>query len=360
MTMNCLLIISLIYIVIHHIIIMFSNIFVLEYIYPYISNLIDYYIKYALDTYNDYIINQSTNDDIYHQTYSHHYINKKKLNKNKLNKNIQLLSLLTCPICYNIYDKIYICPNGHSLCSKCFNNSDTCSYCRCEINKNTRNRALEEMLENMELPCSYYKYGCPKFILNKDRCKHESHCPFLPIKCHIDNCLFESNYTDMKEHILNKHSINNLMTSDSNIHHNYNLIFDIQQNINFNALNDLCNIFTVLDTNDNLIFIKWFIQTGLLKNLQHDEPNELCKNKALCFVLLGIHNNNFNINIYNKNEKKFGKYTMLNKLKNNINYCNTIAIPLSSVYDIKHTHFNIDINIYEKNSKKIKFKPLLT
>lgn len=351
---NYLLILSVIYIIIYQIFITFthtfSNIFVIEYIYPYISGLIGTYINTFLDTYSNVNLdNSGLYDNTYQQIYSHHYTHKSKLNDKKLykNKSIHLLSLLTCPICYNMYDKIYVCPNGHSLCSKCFNNSNICSYCRANIDINTRNRVLEEMLENMKLPCSYYKYGCNRDILNIDRNKHESHCLHQPLKCHIDLCNHESNYNDMVDHIYNIHG-NEMISSNKNIHHSFKFVFNIQNNINFASLNDNCNIFKILDINNNLIFVKWFIQTGLLKNLQYDDPNELCKNKALCFVLLGIHNNKFNINIYNKYETKFGKYTMLNKLKNNINYCNTIAIPLVSVYDIKHTEFNIDVMIYEK------------
>ncbi len=348
---NCLLIISIIYIFIYETIItctnVFSNMFIIEYIYPYISNLIGSSINTLVDSYN----NISYDNNTYQYIYKHHYENKSNINEIYKDNNVHLLSLLTCPICYNIYDKIYVCPNGHSLCSKCIrDNSNVCSYCRESINLNTRNRVLEEMLENMKLPCSYYKFGCKKTILNNTRCKHESNCIYQPLKCHIDLCNHEANYKDMKEHIYNKHYNNyyNIIKSDLNCHHVFKLTFDILKHINFISLNNNSNIFKILDINDNLIYVKWFIQSGLLKNTQYDNPNELCKNKALCFVLLGIHNNKFNINIYNKQISKFGKYTLLNKLKNNIEYCNTIAIPLVSVYDIRHTDFNIDIVIYEK------------
>lgn len=350
---NYLLILSIIYIFINQIIITFthafSNIFVIEYIYPYISNLIGTGINTFIDSYNNTYYDNTYNNT-YVDMYSHHNDYKSRINDKKIykNNNVHLLSLLTCPICYNIYDKIYVCPNGHSLCSKCFNNSNICSFCRSNIDSNTRNRVLEEMLENMKLPCSYYKYGCTKDILNNNRFKHESHCAHKPLQCHFDLCTHDANYNDMIDHIHNIHNYDDIIKSNSNIHHSFKFTFDISRLINFTALNNNSNIFKILDVNNNLIFVKWFIQTGLLKNLQYDDPNELCKNKALCFVLLSIHNNKFNINIHNKNESKFGKYTLLNKLKNNIDYCNTIAIPLVSVYDIKHTDFNIDIIIYEK------------
>lgn len=355
---NYLLILSIIYIFIYQTIItftnVFSNIFVVEYIYPYLSNLIDSGINSFIDTYNNTYYN-NTYDDSFYNIYSHHNKHKTKLNNKNIYKdnNVHILSLLTCPICYNIYDKIYVCPNGHSLCSKCFYNSNICSYCRVNIDSNTRNRVLEEMLESMKLPCSYYKFGCRKNILNNNRCKHEYHCTYKPLKCHLDLCNHESNYCDMIHHINNTHNYYDIIKSNSDIHHYFQFSFDVSQNINFTSLNENCNIFKILDINNNLIFIKWFIQTGMLKNMQYNDPNELCKNKALCFVLLGIHNNKFNINIYNKQITKFGKYTLLNKLKNNIDYCNTITIPLVSVYDIKHTYFNIDIMIYEK-VKRIK------
>lgn len=345
---------SIIYIVIYHILLIFSNILLIEYIYPYISNMINRYLNFITNMFNNYSINYN-NTSNYELLYDHHNKYKDKLNNKKIYEdvNIHLLSLLTCPICYNLYDKIYICPNGHSLCHKCYSSSNICSFCRIEINNNTRNRALEEIVENIQLPCSYYKYGCSKFILNIERNSHENRCCFKPIKCKIDNCIYQSNYEDMKKHINNEHFNINIIQNKSDINYKFNLTFNINQYIKFdkNLITSLnSDIFSILDTGKFLIFVKWFISGNTNYS---DNINEYYSNKKISFTLLSEKNNNFSIDVYNKEEKKFGKYTMLNKLKNIVNNCNTISIPLSSLYYIKDSNFNIDVTIYKRNKKKI-------
>ena len=369
--MNFLLLSSIFYLIFYYILILFYNIFIIDYIYPYATSIIDRSVNSCIDYFNNYDLNNDLYNNSYNNIYSYHYYYKKNINKNKLfkNKNLFLLTFLTCPICYNIFDKIYVCQNGHSVCNNCFSNSNICSFCRIDINKNTRNRVLEDLLDNFKLPCSFYNYGCNKLLFNNIRHKHELKCIHQPLKCCFNNCVFHSNYTDLKKHIHEQHHFYDFITPSSDVYSVSNFIFNISHFIDFNNLSDKYNIFKIIDIDNNIIFVNFFIQTNQLNNNSSSDINNLYLNKALCFSLLGTRSNKFSINIYNSNSfspingdfksnkfnNKFGKYTLFNKINKNICYNNTICIPLASVFNIKDSSFNIDIIVYNSFNNNIKF-----
>ena len=62
----------------------------------------------------------------------------------------------------------------------------------------------------------------------------------------------------------------------------YKLKFDINNNIDFNNLNNSKNTFTVLNTYDNLVYVIWYIQNNTNYN------DNSYKNKALAFHYYAI------------------------------------------------------------------------
>jgi len=69
---------------------------------------------------------------------------------------------LKCPICVHFYQpKVFICQNGHSICSNCFENRKRkrCWSCRTLLN-GARNHALEKVILDTTFPCQYRKHGC--------------------------------------------------------------------------------------------------------------------------------------------------------------------------------------------------------
>ncbi len=59
------------------------------------------------------------------------------------------LNIIECPICLETYDVPLICPCGHTLCSKCYENLSECPYDKVEINKDVRikNFSIVQLLE---------------------------------------------------------------------------------------------------------------------------------------------------------------------------------------------------------------------
>lgn len=74
--------------------------------------------------------------------------------------NETLSSKLECPICIEyLCAPIYICANGHSICSKCKKKIRTCPFCQVAIG-NSRNYTLEEICGTLEVCCANAIKGC--------------------------------------------------------------------------------------------------------------------------------------------------------------------------------------------------------
>lgn len=357
--MKGIILLSILYIVIEYLINISINIIFIERVYPAINYTINGFINWIDRAYNRFINLLNYNDYEresyinYDNIYKKHYngVNKEKLeyiNSTYKDNNIKMLSSFTCPICYNIYESVFICPNGHSLCSECFESHKDCPFCRSTISQSSRNRVMEEMMESIELPCSYYLYGCKKCLKSSDRKKHELKCKFKPWKCTIDGCIHKCNKKDNIEHIKNKHSkyeIVALQKTNDNIYKTtiiFNLNTDMMNKIN--TMNT-SNLIKILNIKNNLYYIKWYIQTCTF-NVNTRES------KALCLSLISTSNNKFSMYAYNNEISDFGKYNIVNKIKNKLDYCNTLVIPLDIILNnTAIDKFNIDINIYEKCKK---------
>lgn len=91
---------------------------------------------------------------------------------------------LECPICYDYYTSpIFLCPNGHSICSICSSHSCACPLCRAIINPASCNLALEKLLDQITIACKFK--GCNEVISLGRRQTHYQKCPYNNyITCH--------------------------------------------------------------------------------------------------------------------------------------------------------------------------------
>ncbi|KAL1086367.1 hypothetical protein V6Z11_D08G111800 [Gossypium hirsutum] len=92
--------------------------------------------------------------------------------------------LLECPVCTNsMYPPIHQCHNGHTICSTCKTRvHHRCPTCRQELG-DIRCLALEKVAESLEMPCKYYKLGCPEIFPYYSKLKHEAMCNYRPYNC---------------------------------------------------------------------------------------------------------------------------------------------------------------------------------
>ncbi|CAG2058793.1 unnamed protein product [Timema podura] len=94
-----------------------------------------------------------------------------------------LVRLLECPVCSEyMTEKIFICRNGHNVCSTCKPKLGNCPTCRGELIE-TRCLFAENIAQKLLYPCMHSDYGCPKRLLLKDKKKHESKCVYSLHEC---------------------------------------------------------------------------------------------------------------------------------------------------------------------------------
>jgi len=96
-----------------------------------------------------------------------------------------LRSSVLCPVCLDVPSSgpIFICPNGHSVCSTCKRNK--CPTCRAAMGS-IRNRVAEMVINVIDHECSHD--GCAEQIPLSQLHQHEEDCPFKPILCPGASC----------------------------------------------------------------------------------------------------------------------------------------------------------------------------
>jgi len=106
---------------------------------------------------------------------------------------------LECPICYEyLKPPIWMCENGHSICSKCKQKLKTCPSCRRPFLP-TRNLALESLSEMFVSKNTISK--------SSESTAKKYKCPFSTIS--KEECAWVGFLHDMKGHIKNRHSDRN-------------------------------------------------------------------------------------------------------------------------------------------------------
>lgn len=92
--------------------------------------------------------------------------------------NVTLSSKFECPICLEfLTTPIYICANGHSLCSNCKRRVTNCALCQAHIG-NSRNYVLEQISETLEICCPNATRGCSYVGKVFSTKQHMSHCRY--------------------------------------------------------------------------------------------------------------------------------------------------------------------------------------
>lgn len=115
----------------------------------------------------------------------------------------QLLSVLECLVCNEyMQPPIIMCLTGHCICNKCRSRLTNCPSCRACFG-NTRNYALEELVENTPLPC---RYGCAIREKYQNIRQHEENCLLRnDYNCVTSTCTWRGSLHDMNEHLTMHH-----------------------------------------------------------------------------------------------------------------------------------------------------------
>ncbi|KAJ3664689.1 hypothetical protein Zmor_000239 [Zophobas morio] len=125
-------------------------------------------------------------------TYSHHFIEKRP--QEPIYESVKfIMHKIACPTCqkYIVYDEIFHCPSGHSICKAC--KSVPCGICGVLATSNSQHY------------CRNYVKGCTNLFPTGDIPKHETDCEFNDFKC--PSCDFCDILSLMVAHFVQKHEV---------------------------------------------------------------------------------------------------------------------------------------------------------
>lgn len=133
---------------------------------------------------------------------------RKVTNSNvSIREGADLGSSLDCPVCLSqLLPPIFQCRSGHVICSDCAEKVNLCPSCRCAFSKNNRLRclALESVIEQLAMPCSFS--DCDEVIPYLHKPEHEKICNYRAIGCNelfrTSSCVWRESVTELKEHII--------------------------------------------------------------------------------------------------------------------------------------------------------------
>ena len=125
--------------------------------------------------------------------------------------NEDLLKDLECPVCMEyMVPPIWLCTNGHNICSKCRKSVQRCPTCRAEFLE-TRCVALENIARRLKYPCINRESGCLELFSIEHITKHHAGCVYGKIKCPfylLNDCSWSGFKNDLKEHAKAAHRDN--------------------------------------------------------------------------------------------------------------------------------------------------------
>lgn len=125
--------------------------------------------------------------------------------------NHQLVNLedLYCSNCTNfLTPPIAILQNGKNICSKCLEQREN------KEEKYIENKALENIIKHLEIPCRYASEGCKDKFYQPEMIHHEEICNFKPTICPMIDCCWTGAFKKLKNHLTTSHK-DSIISSDN-------------------------------------------------------------------------------------------------------------------------------------------------
>eukprot|EP00618_Florenciella_parvula_P032333 CAMPEP_0119517218 /NCGR_PEP_ID=MMETSP1344-20130328/34173_1 /TAXON_ID=236787 /ORGANISM="Florenciella parvula, Strain CCMP2471" /LENGTH=349 /DNA_ID=CAMNT_0007554785 /DNA_START=18 /DNA_END=1068 /DNA_ORIENTATION=+ len=160
-----------------------------------------------------------------------------KTKKRKANQTVSAefhTSVAECPVCLvNMDDEIYSCKDqGHNICGECLKQLDRpkkCPECRGPISTSSRNRAIERVVAQIQLPCKWAadsgEGGCDFEGTKDPRSAHEQTCEFRRFECPFNGCQATMLSSEMSAHIESAHPDQNKLKRVTKCFQRVNNIF---------------------------------------------------------------------------------------------------------------------------------------
>lgn len=123
---------------------------------------------------------------------------------------LAIIEQLTCPICFEISGKYFQCCEGHTICGNCYPSMNKkCPTCRVTLPaQGIRNRVLEALLDQVEVPCCWKSRGCTLTFQNQrdKKAKHEKNCSFRDRECPICDATICGGLAALPGHYVSSHA----------------------------------------------------------------------------------------------------------------------------------------------------------
>ncbi|KAJ4706978.1 E3 ubiquitin-protein ligase [Melia azedarach] len=113
-----------------------------------------------------------------------------------------------CGICYEaLRIPVYQCRNGHIACDSCRIKliGRKCPTCR-QFFFICRNRAIEKVIELLQVKCNYAPYGCQETMAYSKKHQHEKTCQHSPCFCPCLGCNFAGLSDQLYQHLRTDHN----------------------------------------------------------------------------------------------------------------------------------------------------------
>lgn len=121
---------------------------------------------------------------------------------------------MACSSCsIDMLPPIYLCVNGHNICSSC--RRYKCKECNGVVTP-CRNTDLENSSRIHKHPCRYKADGCPEKLFYNEVRGHEARCQYCKYKCQSESCLFEGRFKQLTNHLNVLHASYKISSSLSN------------------------------------------------------------------------------------------------------------------------------------------------
>ncbi|KAJ0043951.1 hypothetical protein Pint_18660 [Pistacia integerrima] len=119
--------------------------------------------------------------------------------------NVSDPEVLDCSVCCEpLTIPVYQCKNGHIACESCCKGMSRCAYCSSIIGYD-RCRAIEKVLECVEIKCQNVEYGCQERMNYSKKRDHENNCRHVPCSCPLPDCNFIGTVINLYRHCSLRH-----------------------------------------------------------------------------------------------------------------------------------------------------------
>lgn len=147
------------------------------------------------------------------------------MDSTKLGNKLTELNDLYCALCKNFLNiPIMFFEERGNICGRCFSKNNNVNL--------KRNKALEHIIQYLEVPCRYKSEGCTVKLIHSEMECHEDFCPHRQYSCPAkDTCFWQGSVVNLAKHFENFHPHILIKSDTLNFEFEINLTEDFSKHI---------------------------------------------------------------------------------------------------------------------------------